>query len=242
MARSWSQHYWDLGRITAALSYHKHTLVSIDIGALYGARGPTNLLNVMGWPALHSIKLYWHSINFDATTAANTLLAPNLERLSLDYGTGDQHSESWSVLNAESANWCRDLMLMAAARKARLKQIHIQFRPEPWYGDEVVPEGPIERWPWGWLDDANEIVRREDSSMELTYSEPTTGRDDYYRLCRGELVFADYDEVSEEEDDDEGCLSGGEEDEGFGLFVSGPLTREETVRRERFESYFSINR
>jgi hypothetical protein len=242
---AWSRRSWNLGDVTACLARHRFTLISIQLGGLCGGRGPTSRLNVVDWPALRTISLHWADIDFDGGTAANSLLAPNLERLTIEFRTEDQHSESWNALNELTARWCQDLLLGALARQARLTRLHVEFNPDPWYSDEVLEPERIQRWPWEWLDDAAEVVRREGSSARLTYSEPAIGKEDYYRSCRGGPQYVDYEEEEDElGSENEGSFDGNEDEDKIDIEAEfrriGPLTSVEAEQRERFERYFCI--
>jgi hypothetical protein len=217
-------------------------LISIELGGFRGHFALENRLNVRDWPALRILALHWACINFDGVTAAETLLAYNLEKITLDFGTGDQHSPSWDAVDERCAKWCEDLLLIAVTRPAKLKRLHIEFNPEPWFGEEPIEEEQIPKWPWDWLHHAAEVISKQDPQVKLTHSEPSIGREEYYRFCReGPEEYAP-EGTSESHSDDAENGNENDDEQGIGVepLMFGPLTRIEMMQRDQFEVYFRV--
>lgn len=125
-----------LGEIGRMLSYYKATLESIRITDTLGNSGyKEDMIDFTEFKALNSLSLLrWHFSNdADGTIfhrdTAKKLLAPNLARFTLGFGTQDNHFETWRDFQQREADWIREFARLAAERGASLSVIEVQFSP-----------------------------------------------------------------------------------------------------------------
>jgi hypothetical protein len=176
--------HWDFATFETVLAPYRDTLKHITIGYLSGG---TKTIDFSGFTELLTLNLSRWQLDCSPETASSTLLAPKLHTFTWDFGIYDQHSESVTDFAEPQADWILALANLAAARKASLKTIEIEFNPESSYSQTAEQHEALKR-PWDLMNGLS--IKMRPLGIELKYK-PIP--------LQYEIEFTDQFYVSEEE-------------------------------------------
>ncbi|PGG99549.1 hypothetical protein AJ79_08486 [Helicocarpus griseus UAMH5409] len=121
-------------------------------------------------PHLEHLQLVAHDISKDSPlNAVRKLAAPNLRRLTMDYGFGLGANVNPALFGSCHLRWLKEFISMLASELQMhiLRRIRILYTPDP----PTPGKGALTAWPWRRLDEA--IKAASFCGIYLTCSKPT---------------------------------------------------------------------
>ncbi|KAF2736402.1 hypothetical protein EJ04DRAFT_597134 [Polyplosphaeria fusca] len=179
------------------------SLKTISIGSLNHSGGEDkHIFNATHFPNLESLTLSrWQMGDgmsqlkpFSAGCA--NLLGPRLTHFKWKFNTDDwEYSKAWNDFGAREEAWVRELGKHAIARKAALKTVEIEFRPQEFERKES------DGYPWDRMDRVRDEVMRP-NGMDLVYCDPHISKENWLRDVRKRALDQNETQYGDESESD----------------------------------------